>query len=138
MKSSRRFPGGFTLEAKVEMIEVSECLGHTERDETWEYEDLAGHRHTWNSNTWTRIQDESNWFDSDGMEHNGDHHNECLACHEHLVPGTIYFPPSLFRQFIPGMTTYTLIEESNLGGGIVRRHYALTEEEATIWIAEHS
>lgn len=137
MKQSKRFPGGHFLTAETDMIEITDGVGHYEKDETWTYVDAAGHRHTWNSNTFTQISDEENWFDLDGYEYNGESHYECDICHERLAPSLIYKPPSAFRQFTPGMTHYTLTEITQVGGGRFEHSRNLTEEEALAWIEEH-
>lgn len=137
MKQSKRFLGGHVLTAETEMIETTNGVGSHERDESWAYVDLAGHRHTWDSNTFTRFSDEDNWFDSDGYEYNGAFHYECDICLEHIVPALIYKPPSAFRSYIPGMTRYTLTEVTNFGGGRLEHTRDLSEEEALAWIEEH-
>lgn len=137
MKQSCRFPGGHTLTIETDWIETTDSIGHHERDESWVYVDRDDHRHTWDSGTFTEIIDEENWFDSDGYEYNGTSHYECDTCHEHIEPALIYEPPSAFRQFIPGMTHYTLTKVTYIGGGTFEHTQSLTEEEAQAWVEEH-
>lgn len=133
-KYSGRGPhGDWTLEVETEWIDISSGFGSLEPDPDWHYVDLAGHEHSHTSESFKRIQVEENWFDQDGIEHNGRYHFECKGCGEWIVPGTRYVPPDFARRQIPGMIHYILTRDD----GHMKSTEYLTQEEADAWMRDH-
>lgn len=79
-------------------------------DKSWRYTDAAGHEHRW-ADDWPTLE----WFITERYwcEECGDEHTEgewiCPLCEEVIAPGML--PPSIFREYMPGLVRFYLGDE---------------------------
>jgi hypothetical protein len=94
------------LRIETEVIDVTTNLPTA--DKNWRYTDQHGHEHYWQDGypTLRTVVDEVVFDDYDDYDIT---HLECLICGEVIKPGLK--PPSAFREYIPGRTSYYLDSE---------------------------
>jgi hypothetical protein len=100
--------GRMDLRAETERIDVTSALPRP--DKKWTYTDRHGHEHRWDDGypTLVVVTEEPYWCPDCHDEHT-DSHYECPLCGEEIAPGLV--PAPLYREYIPGMTTYYLNDE---------------------------
>ena len=123
MTSEIHTPSG-TLRVEREVIEVTSNAPRT--DEAWTYTDERGHEHYWRDGypTLQWVTEDTYWCSDCDDEHDDGGHWECRECGETVEPGMR--PPSMYREFMPGPTSYFLNDEP------------VTAAQARAFIAEHA
>lgn len=101
-----------SMSMERERIMVSSCSGHYEPDPNWRYVDHAGHVHTYDNADKMRmdvLEKAEDWEHDEGSQEfypNGD--IVCRHCGELIEPGTVYHPPSMYPQSIPGLAHFVV------------------------------
>jgi hypothetical protein len=97
-----------TLRAEVEMIDVTSRGPRP--DKAWRYTDAAGHQHFWRDG-WPTLEwlvTERYWCEDCQDEH-AEGEWICPLCEEVITPNMV--GPSMFKERIPGLTSYYLNDE---------------------------
>lgn len=107
---------GDSFSLDQQMIDATSAMGGWKPDETWRFTDTNGHTHYWKDGypTLTRHEEpDYTAHDPDGYpeEYLGDSWYECAVCGEVIEPTMIHIPPDVYKRYIPGLITATLISD---------------------------